>query len=79
MNKELETMPHVATKIDMHAFNALAVMGLIEGFHAGRQIIFILPENEDLIATSSPAIILLEMGWTFRVIDHFKDIKLFIY
>ena len=58
--------PHITNQpFDNYAFNALAVMDIIAGFHAGNQVIFVKKENIPLVKGSSAYESLVGNGWTF--------------
>lgn len=62
-------LPQVAKPpFNSHAFNSLAVMGYIHGFHAGNRHIFVKYDDLPILRGSSPVEHLKKEGWRFFVL-----------
>lgn len=70
-NLNSNQMPHISSgQIDMFAFNALAVMGVIAGLHAGNKWIFIYKKDwKSFVGNSDPVTALMDIGWQFFPLD----------
>lgn len=71
LNQDPATLPHFFTGLnDTFAFNSLAVMGFVLGFHAGMKRIFVPEKDLAFIAFhSDPGKALIAEGWTFYGIE----------